>query len=381
MKKKKVVVAGHICLDITPVFPKGACAGREIVPGGLVHVEAADIHTGGLVANTGLAMKFFGMDVELMGKIGDDRFGGIILSQLRKWKADTGMIVAPKETTAYSVVLAPPGVDRCFLHCPGANATFSLEDVALEKLRDCVLFHFGYPTLMASMYRNEGTGLEHLMRSVSRMGIVTSMDVSSIDPSSEAGQKDWRVILQKALKFTDIFLPSAEEILDMLGLQIPDTLAGDLGQPESFYAAYTENAIALAGKQLVDWGVGIVVIKCGAAGLYYKTAGIDRLRLVEDKLEISLEKWADKEGFVKSFRPSRIAAATGAGDTSIAAFLSALLMGYPMQDCFDLMAAAGASCVECYDALSGLKTLNALKDKIDRGWERQGGKDHACKLK
>lgn len=57
--RKKVISAGHICIDITPVFPdsiKGK-ASDILSPGKLINVEAADVHTGGSVSNTGLAMK------------------------------------------------------------------------------------------------------------------------------------------------------------------------------------------------------------------------------------------------------------------------------------------------------------------------------------
>ena len=57
---QKIISAGHICLDITPVFP-AAVGGKEIQdllrPGKLLHMGAADVHTGGSVANTGLALK------------------------------------------------------------------------------------------------------------------------------------------------------------------------------------------------------------------------------------------------------------------------------------------------------------------------------------
>ena len=58
MTKKKVIVAGHICLDITPVFPdkKVKHPGEILSPGKLVQMGAADVHSGGCVANTGLAM-------------------------------------------------------------------------------------------------------------------------------------------------------------------------------------------------------------------------------------------------------------------------------------------------------------------------------------
>ena len=54
--KKKVIVAGHICLDITPVFPDGKVKSVEQVlsPGKLIQMGNADVHTGGAVANTGL---------------------------------------------------------------------------------------------------------------------------------------------------------------------------------------------------------------------------------------------------------------------------------------------------------------------------------------
>ena len=59
---------------------------------------------------------------------------------------------------------------------------------------------------------------------------------------------------------------------------------------------------------------------------------------------------------------------TGAGDTSIAAFLTAMLNGYPIEKCMQLASATGASCVEAYDALSGLKSFEELEAKINAGW-------------
>ena len=66
---KKIIAAGHICLDITPVFPaQRSCRelNEVLIPGKLVHMEGADVHTGGSVANTGLALKLLGNDVVLM---------------------------------------------------------------------------------------------------------------------------------------------------------------------------------------------------------------------------------------------------------------------------------------------------------------------------
>ena len=171
-KGKRAVAAGHICIDITPLFPKGSTgeAGRILAPGQLVQMEGVNIHPGGAVANTGLAMKHLGVDVRLMGKIGKDELGTLILNCLEKYGAAEGMILADQEKTSYSVVLAIPGIDRIFLHDPGANVNFSGSDLDFEAIKEADLFHFGYPTLMQNMYRNQGEEMARMFRQIKEGG-------------------------------------------------------------------------------------------------------------------------------------------------------------------------------------------------------------------
>ena len=90
---KKVIVAGHICIDITPVFQgKSVTNVSDILkPGKLIQMGKAEVSTGGVVANTGLGMKILGADVTLMGKIGNDEFGNLILGILDKYDALSGL--------------------------------------------------------------------------------------------------------------------------------------------------------------------------------------------------------------------------------------------------------------------------------------------------
>ena len=53
-----------------------------------------------------------------------------------------------------------------------------------------------------------------------------------------------------------------------------------------------------------------------------------------------------------------------------AAFLTAVLEGYSLEDTMHLATATGASCVEAYDALSGLKSFEELEKKIKAGWKK-----------
>mgnify|MGYP000326219484 FL=1 len=90
-------------------------------------MEGVDIHAGGAVSNTGMAMKMLGADVCLMAKTGSDEFGKIISDIYAAQGADSGIIVQEGQNTSYSVVLALPGIDRIFLHDPGCNHTFPLK--------------------------------------------------------------------------------------------------------------------------------------------------------------------------------------------------------------------------------------------------------------
>ena len=172
MKEKKAVVAGHVCVDITPVFPKQSAGalGEILVPGSLIHMDGVDVHTGGAVANTGLAMKKLGANVRLMGKVGNDEFGRIVQNIFSEYDADKALIETEDAATSYTVALAVPGTDRIFLHDTGANDTFCKEDLDMEAVREADLFHFGYPTLMKRMYENGGEGFLAMLAAVKEAG-------------------------------------------------------------------------------------------------------------------------------------------------------------------------------------------------------------------
>ena len=370
--RKKVIAAGHICLDITPIFPDDMKKnpGDILQPGKLIHMKEADVHTGGSVANTGLGMKILGADVSLMGKVGDDAFGTMIGNILREYDAEEGLLVTPGESTSYSVVLAMPGVDRIFLHNPGANDTFCMEDIPEEKLREASLFHFGYPPLMKKMYENDGAELVRMFQYVKENGVATSLDFAAIDPSSAAGNADWERILEQVLPFTDFFVPSVEELCFMLDRERFAEWQNRAAGRDITEVLDIERDVRPLAEQCMNFGAKILLIKCGAPGIYYRTADKSALRGVSEKMELDIARWADKEGFEKSYVPEKVLSGTGAGDTSIAAFLTAVLEGYPPEKCMQLATATGACCVEAYDALSGLRSFEELEQKIAVGWEK-----------
>lgn len=368
---KTIITAGHICVDITPSF----LAQREqetfeqlLRPGRLIHVGAADVHTGGSVANTGLALKLLGNSVRLLGKIGQDDFGRIVQQSLQEYDAADSLIVDPEDATSYSIVIAPPEVDRIFLHAPGANDSFYCDDIEEDMLSDAAVFHFGYPPLMKRMYENEGKELVDLFSRAKSKGLITSLDMANVDSASASGQADWEGILRSVLPYVDIFVPSFEELCFMLDRPLLETLLGEaegrditeMIDPEREGRRLAERALALGCK--------VVLLKCGVSGMYYCTASANQLSDFCGKLELSVDQWSDCHGVQRCFRADRVLSGTGAGDTSIAAFLTAILSGYDPKTCVALAAAEGACSVTEYDALSGIRPIHELLKKIHEGW-------------
>lgn len=370
--KKKVIAAGHICLDITPAFADRHVKnlGELLAPGKLVEVGSADVHTGGSVANTGLAMKIFGADISLMGKVGDDAFGDMIRSVLDAYDAGDDLIVAEGESSSYSVVLAVPGIDRLFLHNPGSNNTFSADDIPEEKLREAALFHFGYPPLMKSMYQNNGEELVKLMKKAQEAGAATSLDLAAVDEQSPAGQAEWDIILKRTLPYVDFFVPSFEELSFMLDREGYHRLLKKAQGRDLMEIIDLESDVIPLAHRCLDYGAKAVLVKCGAPGMYLCTGDAESLRKVSPRMELDVDAWKNRDQFERSYVPDKILSGTGAGDTSIAAYLTAILKGYTPDDALHMAAGEGASCITAYDALSGLLDFDTLKKRIDAGWAK-----------
>ena len=371
-KNVKIVAAGHICLDITPAFRNAPAEriGDLLKPGTLIETGTADVHIGGSIANTGLGLKVLGADVTLMGKIGKDAFGIIVKEQIREYVSTEHMIESADENTSYSVVIAPKGIDRLFLHCPGANDTFSSEDPDYDAIKGADLFHFGYPPLMKTMFRNEAEELVRMYRKVSEMGVATSMDMAAVDEQAESGQADWKAILQRVLPYVDFFVPSVEELAFMIDRPLFEEWTKRADGRDLTEVIRLDEIRSLADT-LISWGANVVLIKCGTPGLYLAGGSREAIQKLGSKIGVDMTDWADVRHFEKSYTPEKVLSATGAGDTTIAAFLYASLLGYTWEECAQLAAAEGATCVETYDAISGLRTLDVLMSRIRAGWKKQ----------
>ena len=366
-KKYDAVIAGYTCVDLIPAFKKHKAAGNIndiLKPGKLIEIEGLDFVLGGLVPNTGLAMKKFGKNVYLNGLLGNDSIGRIAAEKFRDYGIHEGILSVDDAGTAYSVVLAPPGVDRIFLESPGCNQIFDKSHIDFEKAGMARLFYFGYPPLLKQFIINGGNQLVSMYSEVQKTGVITSLDLSLPDPDSEAGKVNWPEIMKATLPFVDIFVPSLEELLAVIA---PDKYKElkDRAADSDIIDIVPENLIRETGEEIIKSGVKILMIKMGKRGIYLLT-GDASSAIINSRL--SNTDWNNREIWCNAYPadPSKMKHASGAGDTAVAAFLSAVLDGESPETAIKYAAAAGRDKLYCDDIYEDIPDWNRLSGEISR---------------
>jgi len=368
MMKYDAVIAGYMCVDFLPGFYQNG--GEKSItgffkPGKLIEINGMDFVLGGAVPNTGLAMKKFGGKVFLNGLIGNDFIGKIAEAQLAEYGASDGTITTSEAGTAFSIVLAPPGIDRIFLESPGCNHIFCMDHINVEAVSKSRLFHFGYPPLLKQFYSDEGKQLAEMYAKVREMGVITSLDFSLPDPDTESGKADWSGVMGKAFPYIDIFTPSLEEIIYLM---MPGKYAGFFSHNEDGNVAekIPIELIREIGKRIIDSGVKVLLIKMGSRGTYLLTGEATSLNK-KGELKIVGEEWNNREIFCNAYHAddARIVNSSGAGDTAIGAFLTAILDGQDPEMAIKYASIAGRDNLYCDNIYTGMDNWELLTEKIE----------------
>jgi sugar/nucleoside kinase (ribokinase family) len=241
--------------------------------------------------------------------------------------------------------------------------------VRYDVVAQARLFHFGYPPLMKRMLESDGAQLTEMFRRVKEMGVTTSLDMVFPDPTSAAGQLDWEAILRAVLPYVDVFLPSVEEILFMVRRQTYEELCQAAGGT-GFMALVTPSLLSDLSCQFLDMGVKIVGFKVGDRGLYLRTAGRPAIESLGKAAPSDPAAWAGKELWAPCFKVD-VVGTTGAGDATIAGFLSALLRDMSAEAALTAAVAVGACNVEAADALSGVRPWDETMRRVAGDWARR----------
>jgi sugar/nucleoside kinase (ribokinase family) len=321
------------------------------------------IAAGGAVANTGLAAHRLGLTVRLMSLVGEDALGQLILDTLSK--RDPGLItnvrVLPGQPSSYSIVLSPGRADRLFLHCPGTNALFGREHINFDVAAQARIVHLGYPPILPRLIRGDGEELARVFAEFKAHGAVTSLDMCMPDVHGEAGRADWRAIFRNTLKYVDIFVPSYEEIVF--------TLRRDDFDKGSAHMRTVRNRdyVRSITEELIEMGVAVAGVKCGADGLFLQTASKLRIDGLRDRLSLPPD-WDGASAWHPAFAV-QVVGTTGAGDAAYAAILASMLRSQPISQTARWACAVGACNVEAADAESGILPWETIAQRLAAGWQ------------
>ena len=275
--EKKVVCLGIIVGDFI---------GRPVenVPekGKLVLTERTELHIGGCASNTGVVLKRLGIDVGIIGKVGNDNLGDFLLGKLKNENLDVGGIKRSRgKTTSGTLVMVHSDGERSFIHSTGANGDISMEDIDFGYIRQFPILHVAGAFLMPGF---DGKPLAETLRKAKQAGIMTCLD-TAWDSTGK-----WISLIGEALPYIDYFLPSIEEAKMIAGM---------------------DNHVGIADFFL-ERGVGNVCLKMGSGGSYIKNGKEEYRIMAPDAPKIDT---------------------TGCGDAYAAGFIAGIVKGLPFEKC------------------------------------------------
>lgn len=142
-----------------------------------------------------------GLRVGILGRVGDDDFGRLILRRLVESGVDVQhVIIDPAVKTGLGIALCQ-GNDRAILTCLGSlNAVFP-EEISDDLLSSACHLHHG----SFFLHTNLRPAIPGIFARARSFGLSTSLD-TNWDPKEK-----WNGTLQNTLPLTDVFLPNEQE--------------------------------------------------------------------------------------------------------------------------------------------------------------------------
>ncbi len=216
MSARRVVCLGVHIVDVLarPIVAPPIAGGRHVVDG--VRITAA-----GTAAGTSVDLAKLGVEAVVLGAIGDDDLGGLLVQLLSCHGVDTARLVRkPGLATSVSILLiGDDGERHTVLRLPGANSELSLEDVDFDAIAGADLLHVGGVDVLGDF---GGGPLVEVLAFARSHGVVTSVDVLGSCSERTAER------LAPAFRYAQYFMPNAEQLSGITGRSDPVEAAAAL---------------------------------------------------------------------------------------------------------------------------------------------------------
>lgn len=234
---KDVVALGELLIDFAPVSTDES---------GYPTLKA---QPGGAPGNFLAALQKYGCSTALLGKVGDDAFGHLLVGTLNEKGIETkGIVTDPAVFTTLAFVTLDATGNRSFSFArkPGADTCLRTDELDLSLLDGCRVFHFGTLSLTSEPARS---ATKAAVAYAKEHGKLISFDPNlrkPLWPSDEAAKEQ----IEWGLHQSDIVKISDEEIEFLWGIS-----------PEEG-----------AQKLLTEYGVRLVYATLGPKGCHVANA-------------------------------------------------------------------------------------------------------------
>ncbi len=280
--------------------------------GKLVLTERTELHIGGCASNTGVILTRLGVQVSVIGKVGDDNLGRFLIGKLKEENIDvTGVKVSRDKTTSGTLVFIHSDGERSFIHSTGANGDLHLEDIDFNFVRRFPLLHIAGAFLMPGF---DGKPLAQTFKKAKELGLITTFD------TAWDSRGRWLELIEESLPYVDYFLPSIEEAKMITKKERPEEIA----------------------DFLMDRGVKNVGLKMGGDGSFICNSRKESYRF--KALDID------------------VVDTTGCGDAYAAGFIAGIVREFSFEKCGMLANLAGAKIATAIGTTAGIVSYGDILD-------------------
>lgn len=292
-------------------------------------VEDMELQVGGDALNAAVNLTRLGNSTVLIGAVGADPMGEILLGKLKEIPIETNNIKIKNGCgTSTSAVLIEKSGERHIAHYSGANSSLCLDDIPNKIIENTKIMVIGSAGSLPAL---DGDPLCKLLRHAQAAGTQTVLDTAGLTDSYE------REKIKSLFKYTDIFIPNIQEACILSGL----------GKPER---AITAEQLKTIAHCFIELGVKQVIIKLGANGSFYQS---------------------ETESFLCDSFKTDVKDTTGAGDAFVAGYITGLLRGLPPKKCCETANACGSLCISQTGTTGGIASFDQVQNYISAQQNRR----------
>lgn len=288
---KKILVVGSLNMDLVTKVNCTPKVGETVAGQGLAFIP------GGKGANQAVALGKLGAQVEMIGVVGNDGNGKILLNNLKEMAVTSKVRVDDSAPTGTALIMVNASSDNSIVVIPGANDTLRPKDVIEEW------FH-GIDLVLCQLETPLDT-IEKVMKKAKLSGAKTILNPAPAKKLSN-----------DLLKHVDLLVPNETEFESITGVKI--TCDDDI-----------KNGYAILNKI----GINEIIVTLGKDGACYYN-GHDFIKVhaqVVDAIDT-----------------------TAAGDSFIAGVCDSLARGYDIKKALDIGTKVAAITVTRFGAQSSL---------------------------